>query len=158
MKQHLKSLIALVGALCAFGLVSAQAEDNTSTIISAVSSNNAGANYFVGEPAQTIICKLTAAASCSTATMPTLAATAPPPPTRHWSPAPAPSWEPTLSSNRQRGKSNSLTVANGATVPRPRLFGPNAGSDGNWGLVTGPGSVLQTGGVNMWAGPARITA
>ena len=156
MKQHLKSLIALVGALCAFGLVSAQAEDYTTNIVT-TSVNNGAADYYVGNTGKTNYLEINSGGQLFNVKDAYIGNAA----TATDNSALVTGSSSLLGANNRvyvgnSGKSNVLTVANGASVVATAqvLFGFNAGSDGNRGLVTGPGSVLQANGVNQVVGRA----
>ncbi len=156
MKQQHRILTALAGALCAFGLVSAQAEDYTTNIVT-TSVNNGAADYYVGNTGKTNYLEINSGGqlwnvkdayigNAATATDNSALVTGS---------------SSLLGANNRvyvgnSGKSNVLTVANGASVVANAqvFFGFNAGSDGNWGLVTDPGSVLQANGVNQVVGRA----
>ena len=139
------------------GLVPAQAEDNTSTIISGVSSNNAAADYLVGDTGTNNYLQINSAGQLFNVKDAYIGKTA----TATGNSALVTGSSSLLGANNRvyvgnSGKSNILTVANGASVVATAqvLFGFNAGSDGNQGLVTGSGSVLQANGVNQVVGRA----
>ena len=155
--MNLKSLIALAGTLCVLGLLPAQAEDNTTNIISGTSVNNAAADYFAGNTGTNNHLQIDSGGQLSNVKDAYVGNAA----TASANAALVTGASSLLGANNRvyvgnSGKSNSLTVANGASVVATAqvLFGFNAGSDGNRGLVTGAGSVLQANGVNQVVGRA----
>jgi autotransporter-associated beta strand protein/T5SS/PEP-CTERM-associated repeat protein len=150
MNQHLKSLIALVGTLCALGLAPAQAEDNTSTIISGVSSNNAGANYVVGLTGSNNYLQIDSGGQLTGVNFAYIGSNT----TANANSALVKGTDATGNpslwyANNQfhigsYGDSNSLTVVDrGSVVGQRVILGFNAGSDYNRALVSGTNSVLQ---------------
>jgi autotransporter-associated beta strand protein/T5SS/PEP-CTERM-associated repeat protein len=156
MKQQHRTLIALVEALCAFGLASAQAEDYTTNIVT-TSVNNGAADYYVGNTGNTNYLEIKNGGQLFNVKDAYIGNAA----TATFNSALVTDSSSLLGANNRvyvgnSGKSNVLTVANGASVVATAqvLFGFNPGSDGNRGLVTGTGSVLQANGVNQVVGRA----
>ena len=132
--MNLKSLIALAGTLCVLGLLPAQAEDNNTNIISGTSVNNAAADYFAGNTGTNNYLQIDSGGQLSNVKDAYVGNAA----TASANAALVTGASSLLGANNRvyvgnSGKSNSLTVANGASVVATAqvLFGFNAGSDGN---------------------------
>ncbi len=150
-----KSVIALAGALCALGLVPAQAEDNTTNIISGIFVDHAAADYYAGNTGTNNYLQIDSGGQLSNVKDAYIGNAA----TATGNSALATGSGSQLAANNRvyvgnSGMSNVLTVADGASVAAnvQVWFGGSAGGNGNWGLVTGSGSVLQANGANMAVG------